>query len=84
MFPETVSAPVTGNDVIDRETFGEYVKTWDSRMQEAFKLANQNIGKSGTYNKQFYDRKHKQCWLAELKVGDRVLVKNVHPKGTLY
>ena len=68
------------DDVTNRENFGDYVKTWDARMTEAFEIANKNIGKSGQYSKQHYDRKRKQS--SELSVGDRVLVKNVRPKGT--
>lgn len=49
-------------------------------MDEAYALANRNIEKSDEYNKSKYDQKHANC--VELKLGDRVLVKNVRPKGT--
>ena len=48
-------------------------------MEEAYDIANRNIGKSGSYNKQKYDQKH---GAVEIVVGDRVLVKNVRPQGT--
>ena len=59
--------------------YGEFVKTYQNRMSEAFQLANRNIEKSQNYNKQKYDQK---AHSVDLQVGDRVLVKNVRPQGT--
>ena len=47
-------------------------------MDQAFKIANEKIKKSSTYNKNKYDSKAKSV---EIKLGDRVLVKNVKQKG---
>ena len=63
----------------NRENIGEFVRGWNTRMTQAYELANQNIGKSADYNKNKYDLKAK-C--VDLVVGDRVLVKNVRPQGT--
>ena len=72
--------PSNNDDVINRENYGEYARTWNKKMREAFELANNNIGKSGRYMKEFYDRKRKPC--INVNIGDRVLVRNVRPKGT--
>jgi ribosomal protein S17 len=63
----------------ESENYGEFVKTYQNRMTEAFQLANSNITKSQDYNKLKYDKK---AHSVELDVGDRVLIKNVRPQGT--
>ena len=63
----------------NRETFGKFVRTWNDRMNEAFKIANENIGKSSGYNKNKHDMKAK-C--VEIVSGARVVVRNVRPEGT--
>ena len=90
MFPDISPAPSTvatgssnghrNDDVMDRGNYVDYVRNWDTKMREAFEVANRNIGKSGNYNKAFYDRKRKQA--GDLVIGDRVVVKNLRPKGT--
>ena len=59
LFPDVTPAPsaeVTGtpkprrnNDVTNRENYGDFVQTWNKRMNEAFEFANRNIGNSGQY-----------------------------------
>lgn len=90
VFPDVTPAPsaeVTGapktrndkNDVTNRENYGDFVRTWNKRMNEAFDIANKNIGKSGQYNKNIHDSRSKQS--VRLAVGDRVLIRNVRPQN---
>ena len=61
-----------------RKSHKQFADEWKTAMEEAYKLANQNIGKAASYNKKHYDlRVHG----VELKVGDQVLVRNVREKG---
>ena len=69
----------SSSPIRDRENIGTFVRTWNDRMNAAFVIANENIGKSAGFNKNNYDKKAKSV---ELVSGDRVLVKNVRPQGT--
>ena len=63
-----------------RKSYAKFASEWKERMNEAFKLADQNSDKSKQYNKTKYDARV-NC--AKLNVGDRVLVRNVRPEGKL-
>ena len=56
----------------------KFLDDWANSMQEAFKMANEQIKKSSAYNKKYYDKKVKE---SEIIVGDRVLIRNVRDKG---
>ena len=62
---------------IKRKSHSQFVKEWKGKMEEAFRLANENIEKAANYNKQNYDKKVRGT---ELKVGDQVLVRNMREK----
>ena len=68
----------TGSGTVSRKPHSQFVKEWKWAMEEAHKLANENISKAADYNKEYYDRKVKG---AELGVGDQVLVRNMREKG---
>ena len=83
MFGRASRLPIDGifpNDDIagENETYSEFVCQWKQSMDEAFKIANDNIRKKSDYNKNKYDEKAKSV---EIKIRDRVLVKNVTQKG---
>ena len=63
---------------VERKSHSQFVDDWKRSMEQAFKLANENIDKSAEYNKNHYDLKVRG---AELKIGDQVLVKNMREKG---
>jgi hypothetical protein len=63
---------------VARKSHAQFVEDWKRSMTQAYDLANQNIEKSANYNKQHYDKKVKG---EQLKVGDRVLVRNVRERG---
>ena len=69
-------SPFANHDVTNRENFGPFVREWNARMNEAYALANENIGKQANYNKTKHDNNNK-C--VEIVIGDRVLVRNVRP-----
>ena len=78
--PEVAShdlSPFANHDVTNRENFGPFVREWNFRMNEAYAIANENIGKQAAYNKNKHDNDNK-CSI-ELVCGDRVLVRNVRP-----
>ena len=81
VFPNVDSAPGVAEqlDPIRREDFGKFVRDWNGRMNQAYDIVQQNIGKSAGYNKNKYDEKAK-C--VDIVSGDRVLMRNVRPKGT--
>ena len=75
--PEGTADPVRNS--YNAGEIGEFVRTWNNRMNQAYELANKNIGKISGYNKNKHDaRAHS----VEIKCGDRVVVKNLRPKGT--
>ena len=87
VFPQLTSHPdfvearnIEGNvDGSAGREMGTYVRVWNDRMNKAYDIANENIGKSGQYNKSKHDEKAR-C--VDIVVGDRVVVKNVRPQGT--
>ena len=59
-------------------TYDKYVENWQQAMKDAFNIVSDNIQKSNNRNKTSYEKK---VLGSELKVGDRVLVKNVSETG---
>ena len=63
VFPEVVPAPSASSgetphtDDVMGPNVGEFVRVWNKRMNEAYEIANRNIGKSGDYNKRKHDGK---------------------------
>lgn len=55
-----------------------YVDKWTAQMKEAYKLAQANAKKAAWRGKRNYD---KGCRSAIIKVGDRVLVRNLSERG---
>ena len=91
MFPEVSpqkdgsSEGVSGENIPSGKNWenrGEFARTWDKRMTQAYEIANKNIGKSGQYNKNKHDQRPSCKIGAELSIGDRVVVRNVRHKGT--
>ena len=58
--------------------YNEYAKIWKERMNEAYKIANQNTSQRRLHDKEYKDLK---STLEPLEVGDRVLVRNLTPRG---
>ena len=56
----------------------EYVTKWKTAMQEAYSLASKSAEKSAVRGKQNYDKRVRS---SALEVGDRVLVRNLTPRG---
>ena len=71
-------APEEG-DVKMRRSWDEYVKEWESSMNEAFDIARQHAEVSRNRNKRYYDKKVR-C--VDIGVGDRVLHRNREQGGT--
>ena len=67
-----------GQSDLKNRSYREYVDEWVSAMQEAFRIAENQMKKSSDYNKQYYDKKVKET---EILPGDHVLVRNVREKG---
>ena len=65
-------------DKLPRQTHEQFVQDWQTAMQEAVKVARENITKSAQYNKRYYDKRAKAV---EIVVGDMVLVKNVRERS---
>ena len=63
---------------IQEQTHEQFAVEWEKSMKQAYEIARENIGKSASYNKKYYDRKAKTV---EISVGDLVLVKNVRERG---
>ena len=63
---------------VSRKSHAQFVDEWKQSLLKAYQLANENINKSAQYSKRHYDLKVKGV---ELKVGDRVLMRNVREKG---
>ena len=63
---------------IKRKSHAQFVEDWKHSMISAYKSANENIEKAANYNKTNYDKKvHGN----ELKVEDKVLIRNMREKG---
>ncbi|KAL6461004.1 hypothetical protein MHYP_G00309700 [Metynnis hypsauchen] len=56
----------------------EYMRRWKSAMQEAYEVARENARKSAERGKRNHDKKVRGSVLQE---GDRVLVRNMTPRG---
>lgn len=56
----------------------QYMKRWKSGMQEAFEITRENAKRSAERGKRYYDKKIRSSVLEE---GDRVLVRNMTPRG---
>nr|XP_055059066.1 uncharacterized protein LOC129442817 [Misgurnus anguillicaudatus]XP_055059067.1 uncharacterized protein LOC129442817 [Misgurnus anguillicaudatus] len=59
-------------------TFNEYIKKLQESLQESYKVAVEHSKKTALRNKERYDLKVRE---STLRVGDRVLVKNVGIRG---
>ena len=66
--PETTNA----------QTYPKYVRKWKEAMHEAYKLAAQSAGKNARRGKKQYDKKVRS---SVLQPGDRVLIRNLTPRG---
>ena len=60
------------------KSHAEYVTKWKSAMQEAYSLASKSATKSAMRVKRNYDKRMRS---SALQVGDRVLVRNLTPRG---
>ena len=60
------------------KSHAEYVTKWKSAMQEAYSLASKSATKSAMRGKRKYDKRMRS---SALQVGDRVLVRNLTPRG---
>ena len=60
------------------KSHAEYVTKWKSAMQEAYSLASKSAMKSAMRGKKNYDKRVRS---SALQVGDRVLVRNLTPRG---
>ena len=63
---------------VERKTHAKFVEDWKQSMTSAYKSANENIEKAANYNKSNYDKKIQGN---ELKVEDKVLIRNMREKG---
>ena len=63
----------------EKLSHAKYVQHWKTTMQEAYKIANQNSQKAPLHNKRQYDKKAN--FFTQLEKGDRVLVRNLTPRG---
>ena len=63
---------------LKRQSHEQFVQDWGQTMEEACRVAKENMEKSAEWNKQSYDRKAKAV---DIQVGDRVLMKNCREKG---
>ena len=61
-----------------RKTYDKFVREWKARMKQAVQIANKNINKCAASNKQRYDNNIKHV---TIDVGDKVLVRNLTPRG---
>ena len=59
------------------KTYEKYVDEWERSMNQAFKIAKDNVEKSGSYNKN-----HRKVRGVDMEVGDRVLLRNREKGGT--
>ena len=58
--------------------YDEYVDTWERAMREAYNVAEKNAFKNSARGKKYHDKK---VFGATLKIGDRVLVRNLSERG---
>ena len=60
------------------KSYAEYVSKWKTAMQEAYSLASKLASESASRGKKNYDKRVRS---SVLQVGDRVLVRNLTPRG---
>ena len=65
-------------DETGAKSHAEYVTKWKSAMQEAYSLASKSATKSSMRGKRNYDKRMRS---SALQMGDRVLVRNLTPRG---
>ena len=68
----------SGGEGLPRKSWQDFSSHWKKTMEDAYEIANRHITKAAGYNKKHYDKKARAV---ELKVGDKVLVKNVRERG---
>ena len=65
-------------DAMGARSHAEYVTKWKTAMQEAYSLASKSAMKNAIRGKRNYDKRVRS---SALQVGDRVLVRNLTPRG---
>ena len=75
---DSVFQCVEAGEKLVRKSHEQFVQEWKKSMEEACRVARENIEKSAEYNKKYYDKKAKSV---EISVGDHVLMENVREKG---
>ena len=60
------------------QSYPQYVSTWKTAMENAYKLASKKSQESGAQAKEYYDRKLRS---SVLQPTDRVLVRNLSERG---
>lgn len=60
------------------ESYAEYVRNWQTRMQQAYQIASKTAAREASRGKRGYD---KRAYGAELQPGGRVLVRNLSERG---
>ena len=65
-------------DNTDNVSRSKYVENWSQSMKEGHRIAQEHNSKSHQHNKYHYDKK---VHFTNLDIGDRVLVRNLTPKG---
>lgn len=63
---------------VRKRSHQQFVADWKQTMEEACRIARDNISKSSLYNKGYYDKRAKAT---VIKPGDWVLCKNVRQRG---
>ena len=69
---------VVADNGLSNRSHQQFVAEWQKAMQEAMRVAAENMEKSSDYNKRYHARKAK---ITEVCVGDNVLVRNYREKG---
>ena len=69
---------VLADSGISNRSHQQFVVEWQKAMQEAMRVAAENMEKSSDYNRKYHARKAK---ITEVSVGDNVLVRNYREKG---
>ena len=61
-----------------QKSYEKYAEEWEASMNQAFDIVRQHTEKSGQRNRRYYDKKVRGV---DIKVGDRVLLRNHGEKG---
>ena len=61
-----------------RKSYDTFVKNWKKSLKDAYQVASRNTQAAAVSNKQRYDKKVKEVLI---EVGDKVLVRNLTPRG---